>query len=75
MSCSVCCPHTRSSRRRTPAFRRRASRSSVLAAIDRLRDAGVLRPLTNRKRDQVWGASLILDEVEDLGARIAHTSA
>jgi Fic family protein len=33
-----------------------APRSSVFAAINRLRDAGVLRPLTNRKRDQVWGA-------------------
>jgi hypothetical protein len=46
-----------------------APRSSVFAAINRLRDAGVLRPLTDRKRDQVWGASLVLD---DLGNRIAH---
>ncbi len=48
-----------------------APRSSTYAALARLRDAGVLRPLTNRKRDQVWGASLILDELADLGVRIA----
>ena len=51
-----------------------ASRSSVYAAIDRLRDADVLRPLTDRKRDQVWGASLILEELADLGVRIAAAS-
>jgi Fic family protein len=48
--------------------------SSVYAAIDRLRDAGVLRPLTERKRNQVWGAGLILDELDDLGARIARAA-
>jgi Fic family protein len=52
-----------------------APRSSVFTAINRLRDAGVLRPLTDRKRDQVWGASLILDELDDLGLRIAQASA
>jgi hypothetical protein len=26
--------------------------------------------LTNRKRDQVWGVAAILDELDDLGARI-----
>ncbi len=51
-----------------------APRSSVFAAINRLRDAGVLRPLTDRKRDQVWGAALILDELDDLGMRIARAS-
>ncbi|MEZ5380500.1 MAG: Fic family protein [Microthrixaceae bacterium] len=35
--------------------------------------AGVLRPLTSRKRNQVWGAGLILDELEDLSDRIATT--
>jgi Fic family protein len=49
-----------------------APRSSVFAAINRLRDAGVLRPLTDRKRDQVWAASLVLDELDDLDMRIAH---
>jgi Fic family protein len=48
-----------------------APRSSVFEAIARLRDAGVLRALTDRKRDQIWGAALILDELEDLGMRIA----
>lgn len=51
-----------------------APRSSVFAAIKRLHDAGVLRPLTDRKRDQVWGASLVLDELHDLGRRIERAS-
>ena len=51
-----------------------APRSSVFAAIKRLHDTGVLRPLTDRKRDQVWGASLILDELDDLGLRIERAS-
>lgn len=49
-------------------------RSSVFAAINRLQDGGVLRPLTDRKRDQVWGASLILDELEDLSLRIGRAA-
>lgn len=40
-------------------------------AVERLVDASVLRPLTNRQRHQVWGAELILDELEDLSDRIA----
>jgi hypothetical protein len=51
-----------------------APRSSVFAAIKRLHDNGVLRPLTDRKRDQVWGASLVLDELDDLGHRIERAS-
>jgi Fic family protein len=51
------------------------SRSSVFAALLRLAEAGVLRPLTERKRDQIWGAGLVLDELEDLGARIARAAA
>ena len=51
-----------------------APRSSVFAAINRLGDAGVLRPLTDRKRNQVWGASLILDELDGLGRRIARAA-
>lgn len=47
-----------------------AGESAVYRAIDRLVDAGVLVPLTDRKRDQVWGAIAILDEIEDLGSRI-----
>lgn len=48
--------------------------SSVYASIERLTAAGVLRSLTDRKRDQVWGATVILDELEDLGQRIEASS-
>jgi len=48
-----------------------APRSSVFAAINRLHDAGILRPLTHRQRDQIWGATAILDELDDLSTRIA----
>lgn len=46
------------------------SAPNAYAAIGRLVDAGVLRPLTERTRNQVWGTALILDELESLGARI-----
>jgi Fic family protein len=46
--------------------------SSVYGAIEKLAEADVLRPLTNRKRKQVWCAGLIMDELEDLGQRIAR---
>ncbi|MEG9225984.1 Fic family protein [Aeromicrobium sp. Sec7.5] len=46
--------------------------SSVYRSIARLEDAGILAPLTNRKRNQIWGAQAVLDEVEDLSSRIAH---
>lgn len=46
------------------------SASSAYAAIADLHAAGVIRPLTNRTRDQVWGAADVLDELDDLGARI-----
>ena len=51
-----------------------APRSSIFAALNRLSEAGVLRPLTDRKRNQVWGAALILDELDDLGLRIARAT-
>lgn len=51
-----------------------APASSVYAAIERLHHAGILRPLTSRIRNQVWGATLILDELDDLGARIARAA-
>ncbi|MGV9803656.1 Fic family protein [Mycobacterium sp. NPDC003449] len=51
-----------------------APRSSVFAAINRLHQDGVLRAMTDRKRDQVWGASLVLDELDDLGRRIERES-
>ena len=45
--------------------------SSVYAAISRLHEAGVIRPLTNRTRNQVWVAASLADELDDLGQRIA----
>jgi Fic family protein len=54
--------------------RMKAPRSSVFAALTRLHEAGILRPLTDRKRDQVWGAAAILDELDDLSLRIARAS-
>lgn len=51
-----------------------AGGSSVYDAIDRLAGAGVLRALTDRKRNQVWGASVVLAELEDLGLRIELAS-
>jgi Fic family protein len=48
-----------------------AVRSGVFAAINRLHDGGVLRPLSDRRRDRIWGAAAVLDELEDLGHRIA----
>lgn len=45
--------------------------SSIYSAIEKLAEAGILRPLTDRKRRQVWGAGAVIDELEDLGHRIA----
>ncbi len=39
-------------------------------AVDRLVEVDVLRPLTDRKRNQVWGVGDMLDELDDLGVRI-----
>ncbi|MGJ9411486.1 Fic family protein [Aeromicrobium sp. CF4.19] len=44
---------------------------SVYKSIARLEEAGILSALTGRKRNQVWGASAVLDELDDLGKRIA----
>lgn len=44
--------------------------SVAYATLDRLQTAGILRPLTDRKRNQVWGAAALLDELADLDARI-----
>ncbi len=48
--------------------------SSVYTAIDRLAQAEVVRPLTDRRRNQVWGVTDLLDELDDLGARIARAA-
>jgi hypothetical protein len=44
--------------------------STVHAAIGRLHDGGIIRPLTDRTRNQVWGTVALLDELGDLGLRI-----
>lgn len=44
--------------------------SGTYLAIDRLVEAEILRPLTQRRRDQIWGASAVLDELDDLSERI-----
>lgn len=44
--------------------------SVAYAAIERLESAGVIRPLTDRERNQVWGASALMDELSDLDTRI-----
>lgn len=48
--------------------------SSVYRAIELLVEAEILRPLTQRKRKQVWCAGSIIDELEDLGARVARST-
>jgi hypothetical protein len=45
--------------------------STTYSALDRLVEAGILRPLTDRRRNQVWGVVALLDELDDLGMRIA----
>lgn len=49
--------------------------SVAYAAVDRLAAAGILRPLTDRKRDQLWGAAALLDELADLDVRIQARAA
>ena len=44
--------------------------SSVYTALDRLEADGVLRQVTARQRNRVWGAVDILDELDELAARI-----
>ena len=46
------------------------STSGAYATISTLVEAEILRPLTTRVRNQVWGASAMLDELDDLTARI-----
>lgn len=46
------------------------SSSSANRAVATLTDAGILRGLTSRKRNQIWGADDVLAELEDLNLRI-----
>lgn len=48
------------------------SSSAAYRAIDRLVGAEVIRPLTDRKRNQIWGVTDMLDELDDLALRIGH---
>ena len=52
----------------------RAAPSRTYSAIDRLHKAGVLRPLTDRTRNQIWGAASVLDELDDLSVRVARAT-
>ncbi|UUZ61403.1 hypothetical protein [Nocardioides sp. B-3] len=53
------------------ALRLGGAPSSAYAAIARLHEAGVIKPLTNRTRGQVWIAASVAEELDDLGVRIA----
>lgn len=44
--------------------------ASAYRAVERLASAGIVRRLTDRRRNQVWGAADVLDELDDLGVRI-----
>lgn len=46
--------------------------SRVYSAIERCEAAGILRPLTNRQRGQIWGVVDVLDELEDLASRVSQ---
>lgn len=46
------------------------STAATYRAIERLAGAEVIRPLTARTRNQIWGTGDLLDELHDLGVRI-----
>lgn len=46
--------------------------SGTYAALKRLESAEIIQPLTSRQRNQIWAAGAILNELDDLNARI-HT--
>ncbi|WP_278255714.1 Fic family protein [Nocardioides convexus] len=52
-----------------------SSGSSTSDAVRRLAGLGILRGLTSRTRNQVWCAGDIIDELEDLGVRVASATA
>lgn len=54
--------------------RLRLSTPATYRAIERLAAAEVIRPLTARTRNQIWGTGDVLDELHDLGVRIAARS-
>ena len=48
--------------------------SRTYAAVEQLAAAQVLTPLTTRVRNQIWGARMVLDELDDLASRVAHAN-
>lgn len=44
--------------------------SSVYTAMDRLERDGIVREVTNRKRNKVWAATDVMDEMTELADRI-----
>jgi Fic family protein len=51
------------------------STAATYRAIERLAGVEVIRPLTARTRNQIWGTGDLLDELHDLGVRIGARSA
>jgi Fic family protein len=51
------------------------SESSVYSAMDRLEADGIIHEVTNRKRDKVWAATAVLEEMTALTERIADAVA
>jgi hypothetical protein len=51
------------------------STAATYRAIERLAGAEVIRPLTTRTRNQIWGTGDLLDELHDPGVRIGARSA
>jgi len=45
--------------------------SSIQNAISKLNNVGILEPLSDQRRNQIWGAVEVLGELEDLNNRIA----
>jgi Fic family protein len=48
-----------------------ANSSSIYNAITRLQEVGIIAPLSERKRNQIWGAVDVLQELEGLDSRIS----
>ncbi|NYE20438.1 Fic family protein [Microbacterium immunditiarum] len=48
-----------------------ATSQAVYTALARLEEEGIIHEITGRKRDRVWAASDLMDELDDLDRRIA----
>lgn len=44
--------------------------TSIYNAISKFRDSKILVPLSDKQRNQIWGAIDVLQELEDLDQRI-----